>query len=202
MDLTQADIPTRTDKSSMVTCFGREEHDGCERRDHLRPTGPTATLRYNHSKMNTVVRPRTVRDTAVEEQDKLLEQHTQWASDMTLTSSKSALSPMIINTLHRSVDSRPSSLESNDDMALPDGGYRTISDINNFSKGEDSVGCDILNTFDNCGSAVVDAEDYEPSITDSRPPIILTLAIFNRFKTFQTRLRTSDIRVTVFTSIV
>jgi len=97
---------------------------------------------------------------------------------MTLTSSKSALSPMIINTLHRSVDSRPSSLESNDDMALPDGGYRTISDINNFSKGEDSVGCDILNTFDNCGSAVVDAEDYEPSTTDSRPPIILTIYVY------------------------
>jgi len=77
MDLTQADIPARTDKSSMVTCFGREKHDGCERRDYLRPTGTTATLRYNHSKMNTVVRSRTVRDTAVEEQDKLQEQHTQ-----------------------------------------------------------------------------------------------------------------------------
>jgi len=74
--------------------------------------------------MNTVVRPRTVRDTAVEEQDKLREHHTQWASDMTLTSSKLALSPMIIDILRRSVDSRPSSLESNDDMAIPDGVYQ------------------------------------------------------------------------------
>jgi len=60
-------------------------------------------------------------------------------------------------------------------MALPDGGYRTISDINKFNKGEDSVGCDLLNTFDNCSSAVDDAEDYEPSITDSRPTLILTI---------------------------
>ena len=49
-----------------------------------------------------------------------------------------------------------------------------ISAITNFNNGEDTVGGGDLNTFDNSRSAIVDAEDYEPSITDSRPTIILT----------------------------
>jgi len=84
--------------------------------------------------METVVRPRTDRDTAVEGQRRLQEQRSQGASDMALTSSKSTSSPRIVNTWRHPVGSRPSSLEPDDDMALPDGGNGTVSNMNSLDE--------------------------------------------------------------------
>ena len=167
IDLTE--IPADINQTSTVSCFGREEHDDGERRDHLRPTGPMTTLGCNRSRTDTVVRPRTDRDTAVK---RLQDQRSQGASDMALTSSKSTSSPRVVNTWHHPVSSRPSSLESDDDMALPDGGYGTVSDVNNLDivSQQASLAKQANNHKDpdDNGNCTADGvEDVEPLVADS-----------------------------------